>query len=229
MASFYDIGTPADYLATSLALAQRGRGDRGSTRRSAGARAGVAHPPASFGRFCGTMWTVGRMMRTDRVRRGRRCPRSAGARSMDPRDRVVRRPRAAGRAGDRTATCCCRGSPCAPAAERSTDHDLNAHPAAVPVPDAVSAYLARTRRWRSGRPASCPLTGDASDRRYFRRDRSRRLDVRSWRSTPAPFDYDTLPFVNVARPAPAGAAARSRRSSTTPTTSACCGCRTWAT
>ena len=54
---------------------------------------------------------------------------------------------------------------------------LNSHPAPVPVPDVVSAYLARTGlAQRSARVV--PLTGDASDRRYFRVIESDRRDIR---------------------------------------------------
>jgi hypothetical protein len=73
---------------------------------------------------------------------------------------------------------------------------LTAHPAAVPVPDQIGAYLARRR---DDRPAArvVPLTGDASDRRYFRL-------IEADGSTSvlalygAPFTCDTLSFVNVA-------------------------------
>ena len=83
---------------------------------------------------------------------------------------------------------------------------LNAHPAAVPVPEPVSAYLAR-RGLDAQKTRVVPLTGDASDRRYFRV-----IEADGTTSVlalyAAPFDYDTLSFVNVARAAPAGAAAR---------------------
>ena len=74
---------------------------------------------------------------------------------------------------------------------------LNSHPAPVPVPDAVSAYLARTGlAQRSARVV--PLTGDASDRRYFRV-----IEATGGTSVLAlyggPFEYETLTFVNVAR------------------------------
>jgi aminoglycoside/choline kinase family phosphotransferase len=73
---------------------------------------------------------------------------------------------------------------------------VTAHPAAGPVPDQIRAYLARRG---SARPAArvVPLTGDASDRRYFRL-------IEADGSTSvlavygAPFKYDALPFVNVA-------------------------------
>ncbi len=74
---------------------------------------------------------------------------------------------------------------------------LNSHPAPVPVPDAVSAYLARTGlAQRSARVV--PLTGDASDRRYFRV-----IEATGGTSVLAlyggPFEYEKLTFVNVAR------------------------------
>ena len=73
---------------------------------------------------------------------------------------------------------------------------LNAHPTAVPVPDAISAYLAR----RGDAPQTTrviPLTGDASDRRYFRLiEADGSTSVLALYA--APFTYDTLSFVNVA-------------------------------
>lgn len=62
------------------------------------------------------------------------------------------------------------------------------------VPDAVSGFLAR-----HGVDAASvvPLTGDASDRRYFRvHPRTGTSYVLAVHS--APFDFDALPFVNVA-------------------------------
>jgi hypothetical protein len=66
-----------------------------------------------------------------------------------------------------------------------------------PLPDGILGYL--DRRGLSARGAKTfPLTGDASDRRYFR-------VIEPTGSTlvlalhAAPFDYATLPFVNVAR------------------------------
>jgi hypothetical protein len=73
---------------------------------------------------------------------------------------------------------------------------LTAHPAAVPVPDQIGEYLARRG---SGRAAArvVPLTGDASDRRYFRLiEPDGSTSVLALHA--APFTYDTLPFVNVA-------------------------------
>jgi N-acetylmuramate 1-kinase len=73
---------------------------------------------------------------------------------------------------------------------------LNAHPAAVPVPDSIQTYLSR----RGLDPAATrivPLTGDASDRQYFRviapDGTTSVLALYA-----APFDYGTLSFVNVA-------------------------------
>jgi aminoglycoside/choline kinase family phosphotransferase len=69
-------------------------------------------------------------------------------------------------------------------------------PADTHLPDRVTEYLERTGlRERNARVV--PLTGDASDRRYFRL-------IASDGSTSvlalhaAPFSYDALPFVNVA-------------------------------
>jgi aminoglycoside/choline kinase family phosphotransferase len=66
----------------------------------------------------------------------------------------------------------------------------------VPLPDQITAYLDRAGLSETGARV-LPLTGDASDRRYFR--------VIPRTGTPfvlalnaAPFTYDTLPFVNVA-------------------------------
>ena len=73
---------------------------------------------------------------------------------------------------------------------------VNAHPAARPLPEAVSAYL--SRRGLEATARVVPLTGDASDRRYFRViEASGATSVLALYS--APFDYDTLTFVNVAR------------------------------
>jgi N-acetylmuramate 1-kinase len=74
---------------------------------------------------------------------------------------------------------------------------VNAHPAALPVPEPVSAYLARTGpAVRSARVV--PLTGDASDRRYYRMiEPGGTTSVLALYS--APFDYEKLTFVNVAR------------------------------
>jgi N-acetylmuramate 1-kinase len=73
---------------------------------------------------------------------------------------------------------------------------LNAPPAAVPVPEPVTAYLAR-RGFDAGSTRVVPLTGDASDRRYYRViEASGATSVLAQHS--APFRYDSLPFVNVA-------------------------------
>jgi aminoglycoside/choline kinase family phosphotransferase len=73
---------------------------------------------------------------------------------------------------------------------------LNAHPAAVPVPEPIAAYLARRGLDREA-TRIVPLTGDASDRQYFRLfDPSGTTSVLALYS--APFRYDTLSFVNVA-------------------------------
>lgn len=73
---------------------------------------------------------------------------------------------------------------------------LNAHPAAVPVPETIGTYLAR-RGYDRQATRVVPLTGDASDRRYFRL-------IEAGGSTSvlalyaSPFEYDSLSFVNVA-------------------------------
>lgn len=73
---------------------------------------------------------------------------------------------------------------------------VTAHPADLPVPEPISTFLARTGLGQGGRVV--PLTGDASDRRYFR-------VIESNGSTSvlalygAPFEYDKLTFINVAR------------------------------
>lgn len=73
---------------------------------------------------------------------------------------------------------------------------LNAHPSAVPVPEPVSAYLAR-RGLEGAGARVVPLTGDASDRRYFRViEDDGSTSVLALYS--APFEYETLSFVNVA-------------------------------
>ncbi len=73
---------------------------------------------------------------------------------------------------------------------------LSAHPAAVPVPDPIAAYLAR-RGYDRDATRIVPLTGDASDRRYFRLiDPAGATSVLALYA--APFRYETLSFVNVA-------------------------------
>ncbi|MFB3853008.1 MAG: aminoglycoside phosphotransferase family protein [Vicinamibacterales bacterium] len=66
-----------------------------------------------------------------------------------------------------------------------------------PVPPEVNAYLERRGLAALGATAF-PLTGDASDRRYFRllKPGGESLVVALHA---APFDFETLPFVNVAR------------------------------
>jgi aminoglycoside/choline kinase family phosphotransferase len=74
---------------------------------------------------------------------------------------------------------------------------LNARPAAVPLPEAIAAYVERRGLDREA-TRIVPLTGDASDRRYFRLiDASGATSVLALYA--APFDYGTLTFVNVAR------------------------------
>lgn len=66
-----------------------------------------------------------------------------------------------------------------------------------PLPDPITAYLARAGQ-HDPRAFVMPLTGDASDRRYFRvmppEGETFVLALNS-----APFTFDALPFVNVAR------------------------------
>ena len=73
---------------------------------------------------------------------------------------------------------------------------VTAHPAAGPVPDQVGAYLAR-RGSDASAARVVPLTGDASDRRYFRL-----IEADGSTSVLAvygsSFRYDALSFVNVA-------------------------------
>jgi aminoglycoside/choline kinase family phosphotransferase len=66
----------------------------------------------------------------------------------------------------------------------------------VPLPDQINAYLDRAGLAAAGARV-LPLTGDASDRRYFRvmpRDGAPYVLALN----AAPFSYDALPFVNVA-------------------------------
>ena len=66
----------------------------------------------------------------------------------------------------------------------------------VPLPDPISTYLERSGLAASGARV-LPLTGDASDRRYFRViPRGGETCVLALNS--APFQFDALPFVNVA-------------------------------
>lgn len=68
---------------------------------------------------------------------------------------------------------------------------------AAGLPERVTAYLSRSGL--AGRGArAVPLTGDASDRRYFRINRRDEPSV-VLALHAGPIDYDTLPFVNVAR------------------------------
>lgn len=71
------------------------------------------------------------------------------------------------------------------------------HPENAAIRDRVQDYLARGGLARSG-VRVVPLTGDASDRRYFRLmmpdEPSRVLSL-----YPGPFDYQDMSFVNVAR------------------------------
>ena len=94
--------------------------------------------------------------------------------------------------------------------------------------DRIDGYLKRSDL-ASRSPRVVPLTGDASDRRYFRVLRARRGRRSSWRCIRTPFDFETLPFVNVARllaqmPLPDPGAR-----SATPTISACSRSRISAT
>lgn len=66
----------------------------------------------------------------------------------------------------------------------------------TPLPDPVTAYLAR-EGLLEGRAIVLPLTGDASDRRYFRIIRPGRESI-VLALHGQPFDIGTLPFVNVA-------------------------------
>ncbi|MCX6543695.1 MAG: phosphotransferase [Acidobacteria bacterium] len=66
----------------------------------------------------------------------------------------------------------------------------------VPLPDPINAYLARAGLTEAGARVLL-LTGDASDRRYFRVIlRDGQTFVLALNATP--FSYDALPFVNVA-------------------------------
>jgi len=66
-----------------------------------------------------------------------------------------------------------------------------------PLPDPITTYLQRAGH-DAARTLVFPLTGDASDRRYFRViPRDGETFVLALNS--APFTFDTLPFVNVAR------------------------------
>ena len=67
----------------------------------------------------------------------------------------------------------------------------------TPLPDPITAYLTRTGH-ADPRTLVLPLTGDASDRRYFRViPRDGETFVLALNS--APFTFDALPFVNVAQ------------------------------
>jgi N-acetylmuramate 1-kinase len=66
----------------------------------------------------------------------------------------------------------------------------------APVPDRITAYL--DRNGLTGVSSVLPLTGDASDRRYFRVLRQNTPSV-VFALHADPFDAETLPFVRVAR------------------------------
>ncbi|HNV03993.1 MAG TPA: phosphotransferase [Vicinamibacterales bacterium] len=66
----------------------------------------------------------------------------------------------------------------------------------VPLPEAITRYLERAGL-APPRALVVPLTGDASDRRYFRVIRRDGASI-VLALHAAPFSYDTLPFVNVA-------------------------------
>lgn len=71
------------------------------------------------------------------------------------------------------------------------------HPSDPSLPDRIVCYLERSPLVGT-QARVIPLTGDASDRQYFRvLDPDRPSIVLALHG--APFDYDTLPFVNVAR------------------------------
>lgn len=65
------------------------------------------------------------------------------------------------------------------------------------LPDEIAAYLERSGLLSDGAHAF-PLTGDASDRRYYR-VLKRNGDSLVLALHASPFDYEKLPFVNVAR------------------------------
>lgn len=67
----------------------------------------------------------------------------------------------------------------------------------VPLPDRILGYLERSRLVGNGARV-IPLTGDASDRRYFRVLESDKPSI-VLALHGGPFEFDTLPFVNVAR------------------------------
>jgi len=73
----------------------------------------------------------------------------------------------------------------------------NASPADPPLPDRILSYLERSPLVGT-QARTIPLTGDASDRRYFRvLEPGKRSIVLALHG--GPFDYDALPFVNVAQ------------------------------
>ncbi len=70
-------------------------------------------------------------------------------------------------------------------------------PGDMVLPDRVLCYMERSPLF-GPQARAIPLTGDASDRRYFRvLEADKPSTVLALHS--APFDFDTLPFVNVAR------------------------------
>ena len=70
-------------------------------------------------------------------------------------------------------------------------------PADFSLPDRILCYLARSPLVGS-QARTIPLTGDASDRRYFRVIEPDKPSI-VLALHGGPFEYDTLPFVNVAR------------------------------
>ena len=98
-----------------------------------------------------------------------------------------------------------------------------------PIRARRSTRISRSSGLAARTPRVVPLTGDASDRRYFRDPAARRRRRSCWRCTPGRSTSTTLPFVNVARLLAADAGAGARRSSATPTSSASSRCRISAT
>ena len=232
---FIDIGTPADYLDTSLPLAARERRRHGGTRRDSPDRARRAT------RSCGTMWSW-RMVRccasasSPTACAYRRTRRGTASRSASRRASWRRRTRIDG-PGDRLALKSearrCRSR------LRHTEAPRHSRACVVIVDDRrrqpdrrrtrtrIDQFLAETGLAARGAKV-VPLTGDASDRRYFRvllRDEpSQVLAVH-----PRPIDVRAAAVRQRRAAAQRDAGAGAARSSGTRTSSASWRCRISAT
>ena len=206
-ARFQDIGTPRDLLTTSLALAAAdGRGSTAVGTTRLGRRDGDGRALGAVGRRRRSAHDAA----TRRVCRRRRRDDSRGSAV-----RAVRRSFARTRASMPANAWWAISS--SPTSERYRAHILGAsmdHDRRMPGRRATGSTDTCERSGLAARsPRVVPLTGDASDRRYFRvllpDAPSIVLALYS-----APFDVRSLPFVNVATLLATDAGADPRRART---------------